>query len=209
MVSIHRKPWVDPKTPCSRRKPIHAEYLARHYVIHIHLTDLKSFGLLLCTTRGLGTDNCPDGPQLTHDLLNHDVRRFTAPFGLWLISQSGTTRNPLLMTIQQLFHLLLGSEARGCPQLYHVYIFIASGRLTGREVLKSVNSWLSGGSNQLSLVDSPRPARPALAQHHPRHIRFAACLNVSEWFSGARPVPATTQPLQLCVKQYFHNSTFV
>ena len=28
------------KTPRSRRTPIHAEYLARHCVIHIHLTDL-------------------------------------------------------------------------------------------------------------------------------------------------------------------------
>ena len=61
---INRKPWVEPKTRCPRRKPIRGEDLGHYCVLPIQLTDLNAFALLRGTARKLGTDDCPERPHL-------------------------------------------------------------------------------------------------------------------------------------------------
>ena len=119
-VVIDRKSWMQSKTLCFRREPILAEDFTRHCVLQIELTDLNAVSLLRGTAHELGTNICPECPQSICDLSNHSIRRFTTSFSFWLIFWSGIWARYfpqlLLVTIQALFHLLLGSEARVSPQ---------------------------------------------------------------------------------------------
>ena len=145
--------------------------------------------LLRGTARKLGTNNCPECPQLTRDSL--ESRGSTLHGAVWPLAHlpgwdhphfgfwARYSPQPHLVTIHALPRWLLGPGRGVARSTSCVYIgIVAGGRLAVRDVLGTASSWLSSGSSLLSC--SSIHLDPRSYHRHLRPWQIQSCLRVSD-----------------------------